>query len=194
MDELQLVDPDDHDIGFAEKELCHHIPTTLHRAFSIFIFNKQGQILIHKRADGKKTWPRFWSNACCSHPRKGESLEEATTRRLHEELGFTCPLIHAFTFAYKADYDDHYGENEIDHVFIGIHDGAVKPDEEEIADWKFVPISELLHDIKANPEQYTPWFKVALPGVLQKVSQGDTKANATMSGPHKHKGVVKLVP
>ena len=116
-DFLILVDENDNEVGYEEKELCHLLPTKRHRAFSIFIFNSAGKILIHKRSALKKTWPGFWTNACCSHPRKGESLEEATARRLQEELGFQTQLIHLFTFLYHADYDGTYGENEIDHVF-----------------------------------------------------------------------------
>lgn len=183
MDELQLVDRDDHETGSGEKELCHRIPTTLHRAFSIFIFNRKGQMLIHRRASGKTTWPGFWSNACCSHPRKGESLADATRRRLHEELGFICPLTHLFAFTYKADYDEQYGENEIDHVFVGTYDGPVKPDKREVAEWKFIPISDLTHDIKVNPERYTPWFKEALPRVLQGTGHGEMKDDSAGSHP-----------
>lgn len=184
MEELQLVDENDQEIGSAEKELCHRTPTTLHRAFSVFIFDKKGRMLIHRRAEGKKTWPGFWSNACCSHPRKGESLAEATRRRLQEELGITSPpLTHLFSFAYKVDYDEHYGENEVDHVFVGVYDGVIIPDKEEIADWRFVTISDLLHDIKVNSGQYTPWFKEALPRVLQKTGIGNGHYSAAPSDP-----------
>jgi isopentenyl-diphosphate delta-isomerase len=167
IDEIILVDHRGNDIGSEEKDTCHRIPTKLHRAFSIFITNKNGHMLIQKRAATKKTWPGFWSNACCSHPRKGESLLEATQRRLREELGFTCPLQHILTFRYRADYNTEFGENEIDHVFFGQFDGAIKPNRDEIDDWRFVPIEELSQDIYRNPEKYTPWFKKALPRVVK---------------------------
>ena len=94
----------------------------------------------------------------------------ATERRLHEELGFKTPLMHLFSFRYEADYDGEYGENEIDHVFVGIYDGEIKSDRNEIENWKFVDIKSLKEDIRTNHEAYTPWFKEALPGVLTRLS------------------------
>lgn len=167
IDEIILVDHRDNDIGSEEKDQCHRIPTKLHRAFSIFIVNRFGQMLIQKRAGTKKTWPGFWSNACCSHPRKGENLAEATSRRLGEELGFTCPLKHIVSFRYKAEYDKEFGENEIDHVFVGQFDGMIKPNKDEIGDWRFISIEELLHDVHKHPDKFTPWFKKALPKVVK---------------------------
>ena len=168
-DSLILVDEHDNCIGYEEKEPCHILPVKRHRAFSIFIFNSAGQILIHRRSTLKKTWPGFWTNACCSHPRRGESLGEATERRLREELGFETRLTYLFTFSYTADYDSQYGESEIDHVFLGFYDGMVSPDPGEIEDWKFVDPEVLNADLQKRPENYTPWFKRALPEVLQRV-------------------------
>ncbi len=167
MDDLILVDEDDKVVGSKEKESCHLLPTTLHRAFSIFIVNSSGEILIHRRAEGKKTWPGFWTNACCSHPRQGESLEGATRRRLAEELGFTCPVRHLFTFRYQARFDDRYGEDEVDHVFLGTYDGPVRADPGEIAEWRWISLGELLEDTARDREHYTPWFLIALPGVME---------------------------
>ena len=132
MDTMILVDSDDNVIGCDEKEACHLVPAKLHRAFSIFIVNSKGEMLIHRRSSLKKTWPGFWTNACCSHPRKDESLEEATGKRLFFEMGFTCPLTYLFHFEYKADYDGVYGENEVDHVFLGFYDGPVNPNRDEV--------------------------------------------------------------
>ena len=162
-----LVDSDDNEVGYEAKERCHIWPAKLHRAFSIFIMNGKGEMLVHRRALGKKTWPGFWTNACCSHPRKGEATDAAAARRLKEELGFVCPLKHLFTFEYSARYDDKWGENEVDHVFLGHYDGPVRPDADEIAEWKFVPIKELREDVAARPGLYTPWFKIALERVLE---------------------------
>lgn len=170
MDELIIVDENDIEIGYGEKDECHLIPAKLHRAFSIFIFNSKGEMLIHKRSGSKKTWPGYWTNACCSHPRKGESLEEATARRLREELGFTCPLDRLFSFYYKADYDPTYGEHEVDHVFKGTYDGDVTPDGNEIEEFTFIPISALREDVQRAPQKYTPWFKQALPAVLEYIN------------------------
>jgi isopentenyl-diphosphate delta-isomerase len=169
MDKLILVNENDEVLGYEDKESCHRKPTKRHRAFSVFILNSQGQMLVHKRSRSKKTWPGFWSNACCSHPRKGEGLSEATQRRLLEELGFTCPLEGLFRFEYSADYDDEWGENEIDYVFLGIFDGDVKPDYNEIEEWLFIFQEELMKDIEHNQEKYTPWFKKALPRVINHI-------------------------
>jgi isopentenyl-diphosphate delta-isomerase len=170
MDQLIIVDDNDKEVGYGEKDECHLIPAKLHRAFSIFIFNSKGEMLIHKRSSIKKTWPGYWTNACCSHPRKGESLEEATTRRLREELGFTCPIEFLFSFYYKADYDSTYGEHEIDHVFAGKYDGDVKPDRNEVEEFAFVPIDALREDVQMSPQKYTPWFRQALPTVLEHIA------------------------
>jgi isopentenyl-diphosphate delta-isomerase len=138
-------------------------------------------MLIQKRASTKKTWPGFWSNACCSHPRRGESLSVATPRRLQEELGFTCPLQHIFTFRYEADYDHEFGESEVDHVFFGQYDGPIKPNKDEIAEWKFMSVEELVRDIDDHPEGYTPWFKKALPGVITYAAGRDFKSTESHS-------------
>ncbi|MGD9578873.1 MAG: isopentenyl-diphosphate Delta-isomerase [Syntrophorhabdus sp.] len=170
IDEIILVDQRDNDIGSEEKDACHRIPTKLHRAFSIFIVNQHGNMLIQKRAATKKTWPGFWSNACCSHPKKGENISDSTQRRLSEELGFTCPLQHISSFHYKADYDKEFGENEIDHVFVGQFDGVIKSNKDEIEDWRFVSIEELSDDVHKHPQKFTPWFKKALPKVVKFVT------------------------
>ncbi len=175
MDRLIIVDKDDKEIGWGEKDECHLIPAKLHRAFSIFIFNSKGEMLIHKRSGSKKTWPGYWTNACCSHPRKGEGLEEATTRRLREELGFACLLESLFSFYYKADYDSTYGEHEIDHVFAGTYDGDVTPDRGEVEELAFVPVNTLREDVQRSPQKYTPWFKRALPTVLEHINGKDNK-------------------
>jgi len=167
MDMLILVDAEDNIAGYDEKENCHLIPTKLHRAFSIFIVNSKGEMLIHRRSGLKNTWPGFWTNACCSHPRKGESLENATQRRLMEEMGFVCSLKYLFKFQYQSDYDKKYGEDEVDNVFIGFYDGALKPDKDEIEEFKFIGIDALLEDVKNNPANYTPWFMKALPEVVR---------------------------
>lgn len=167
MEMLILVDEDDREIGYKNKENCHKIPAALHRAFSIFIVDGNGRMLIHKRQVTKKTWPGFWTNACCSHPRKGEDLSQATKRRLHEELGFTCTLEPLFKFNYFAQYNDMYGEREVDHVFLGVYKGPVKPDITEIQKYKFVPVEELVEDVTNCSRRYTPWFRKGLPLVLE---------------------------
>ncbi len=169
MDMLILVDINDKPIGYEEKEKCHLIPMKLHRAFSVFIFNSKGQMLVQKRSAEKKTWPGFWANACCSHPRKGEELEAAAKRRLKEELGIACRLNRLFAFEYKADYDKKWGEHELDHVFVGRHDGPFLINKNEVAEWKFADIRWLRTDMKKNPDKYTPWFKIAFEKVVSKI-------------------------
>ncbi len=161
-----LVDENDNEIGVEEKIKAHE-KGKLHRAFSIFIFNSKGEMLIHKRAENKYHSPGLWTNACCSHPRPKESLEEATKRRLMEEMGFNCSLKKAFSFIYKAKFDNGLTEHEFDHVFIGVCDVEPKPNANEVADWKWVKIDELLEDVKEHPEKYTVWFKKALPRVIE---------------------------
>ncbi|MEM7813553.1 MAG: isopentenyl-diphosphate Delta-isomerase [Candidatus Aenigmatarchaeota archaeon] len=168
-DMMILVDPCDKEVGYEEKWLCHSWPAKLHRAFSVFIINSNGEMLIHKRAAGKKTWPGFWTNACCSHPRRGENVDEAAKRRLREELGIACPLRRLFTFEYSARFDEKWGENEVDHVFLGRYDGPVNADKKEIEEWKFVPVAELKKDVLEHPEKYTPWFKIAFERVANSI-------------------------
>jgi len=167
MESLILVDKNDKEIGHIGKVEAHRGSLPLHRAFSIFIFNSRGEMLIQKRGSKKNTWPGFWANACCSHPRVGEKIEDAVKRRLKEELGFSCPLKFLFKFEYKAQYDNVWGEHELDSVFIGRYDGAVKPNKEEIMEWKFIGVDELKLDVKRNPGKYGPWFKLCYERVLK---------------------------
>ncbi len=165
METLILVDSSDKEIGYEEKEKCHS-PPKLHRAFSVFILNSSNEMLITQRSSAKKTWPLFWSNACCSHPGKGESCEAAAKRRVKEELGIECEPRFLFKFEYSAKYDNKWGEHELDWVFIGKHNGPIKPDKNEISGWKFVGVQELKEDVKKSPGKYTPWFTMALEKVL----------------------------
>lgn len=171
MRELILVDERDVCIGYAEKDACHVMPAKRHRAFSIFIINKKGEMLIHKRSVYKKTWPGFWTNACCSHPVKGETIEDAARKRLMEEMGFDCELKYLFTFTYEADYNGIYGESETDHVFLGIYDGRISPDIMEVESYKYVNIDDLMEDIKDSHSRYTPWFTIAIKGVFDFVKE-----------------------
>lgn len=177
-DEVILVDGRDRDIGYEDKDACHRIPVKLHRAFSVFIMNKDGEMLIQKRAPAKKTWPGYWSNACCSHPRRGEELQEAVSRRLQQELGFTCSVEHVFTFRYRADFSKEFGESEIDHVFVGQYDGKVLPNNDEIEEWRFVSSIELSRDVRRNPYKYSPWFRKALPRVMEYITRQSHKGNS----------------
>lgn len=164
MDKIVLVDKNDKILGLKEKFATHKIPVPLHRAISILIFNKDGrEMLITKRAFTKPTWPGFWSNAVCSHPRPKESYQKAVQRRIKEELGFKTPLKESFNFIYQSGmYNKIWGENELDYVFTGIYEGPIKANPEEISGYEWIKIEDLKRDLKKNPGKYTPWFKIIL--------------------------------
>lgn len=172
MEKVILVDEKDREIGTEEKLKAHKNGGKLHRAFSVFIFNSKGEMLLQKRAKTKYHSPGLWSNACCSHPRPGETLEEAVHRRLKEEMGFDCKLKEAFSFIYRAEVGNGLTEWEFDHVWIGRFDGKPRPDIEEAEEWKWINIEELKKDIKEHPENYTPWFKIAVEKVVRFFEKG----------------------
>ena len=159
-EELILVDELDREIGCRPKGECHEGNGMLHRAFSIFIFNERRELLLQKRSEKKLLWPDYWSNACCSHPWVGESMEHAVSRRLKQELGFECPLRFLYKFKYRAQYGAVGAEHEYCWVYYGQYDGAVSPNRNEIADWRFVDIDALEAELKESPEHYTPWLKM----------------------------------
>jgi isopentenyl-diphosphate delta-isomerase len=161
-----LVDPHDRQIGVEEKQKVHQ-EGKLHRAFSIFIFNQNGEMLLQKRARHKYHSGGLWTNACCSHPRPGEPVEQAASRRLKEEMGFDCALKKAFHFIYKAELDRSVIEHEFDHVFVGKYDGEIRPDPNEVVDYRWLGIDTLKEDVALAPENYTVWFKLVLPRALQ---------------------------
>src|SRR5258708_32957509 len=115
---LILVDEADREVGHLSKAECHHGRGVLHRAFSLLIFNGDGELLLQQRAASKRLWPLYWSNSCCSHPRRAESMETAIHRRLREELGVRCPLEFLFKFQYQAQFDAAGAEQELCSVFI----------------------------------------------------------------------------
>lgn len=156
-----LVDENDQQVGLMEKMEAHR-KGLLHRAFSVFVFNSKGEIMIHQRAFEKYHSGGLWTNACCSHPREGETPEQAAHRRLGEEMGFDCELHKAFEFTYKAALDNELTEHEYDHVFIGTFDDEPNLNPDEVADYKFMSLEDLKEDISKNPKLYTEWFKIAL--------------------------------
>lgn len=161
--QVVLVDENDIAIGEREKFEAHRNPVPLHRAVSVVIFDpKREKMLLQKRAKGKPTWPLFWSNATCTHPYPDEGYKDAAERRLEEEMGFNVPLKEIFRFIYKAEYDKVWGEHEYDVVFEGTYVGEIKPDSNEVADYKWMEVHELLDDVKVNPGSYSPWFKIIL--------------------------------
>ncbi|MCP5105579.1 MAG: isopentenyl-diphosphate Delta-isomerase [bacterium] len=158
-DLLILVDGSDTILGYEEKTQCHRGQGKLHRAFSIFIFNTGGQVLMQQRSAVKPLWPLYWSNSVCSHPRKGEEYLEAAQRRLEEEIGIQTPLRFLFKFQYQAPFKNVGAENELCAVFIGQSDDPVTVDPREIAQCKYIHPGELDRDLRDHPHIYTPWFK-----------------------------------
>ncbi len=157
---LVLVDSEDRDVGFLDKAAAHRGAGTLHRAFSLFIFNSSGELLLQQRAAGKRLWPGYWSNACCSHPRRGESLDQAIHRRLEEELGLKCPLQFLFKFEYQAQFDADGAEHELCSVYAGHNDRLPRTNLNEIAAVRYLAPATLDAEMAAQPEVFTPWFKL----------------------------------
>jgi len=156
---LILVDESDREIGYLSKERCHDGRGVLHRAFSLLIFNERGELLLQRRAAGKRLWPHYWSNSCCSHPRRSESMETAIHRRLQEELGLACPLHFLFKFQYHAQFDPAGAEHELCSVFIGRSTGDVRIDHNEISEWRWVSPEGLAEEMqRGRGERFTPWF------------------------------------
>jgi isopentenyl-diphosphate delta-isomerase len=162
---LILVDQSDREIGHLSKGECHDGDGVLHRAFSLFIFNPAGELLLQQRSAEKRLWPRFWSNSCCSHPRRGETMEVATERRLAQELGMTSDVHHLFTFQYQAPYLDLGSENEVCWVFAGLSDAPPRPNVHEIADVRWIAADDLDREFLTQPEVFTPWFAMEWPRV-----------------------------
>jgi isopentenyl-diphosphate delta-isomerase len=158
-EQVILVDSDDNPIGLMEKMEAHE-KAILHRAFSVFAMNDKDEILLQQRALSKYHSGGLWTNTCCSHPRDGETVEEAAKRRLQEEMGFTCEVKRVFSFIYKAELDNNLTEHELDHVLIARwnDDPVINPEEVESFDWKSV--DWVAQDMQAYPEKYTEWFKI----------------------------------
>jgi len=159
-EELILVDADDNEAGYLSKADCHNGDGVLHRAFSLFLFNPDGKLLLQQRSASKRLWPGYWSNSICSHPRRGESMDFATERRLQDELNIHCELEFVYKFAYQAGFGDAGSENELCHVFLGRCPAEIHPNEHEITDMRFVSASGLDREFVEKPETLTPWFKL----------------------------------
>jgi len=159
-EKLILVNKEDEILGYEKKDVCHEGQGILHRAFSIFIFNSKNELLLQKRSADKMLWGLYWSNTCCSHPRKGEGYKQATARRLQEELGLTASMLYLYKFQYQAAFKDIGSENELCSVYIGKSDSIPQVNKTEIADWKYISRDELNNQLDTHPEEYTPWFKM----------------------------------
>lgn len=163
-DKVVLVDDQDAPIGQMDK-LEAHQKGALHRAFSIFLFNSNGEMLLQQRAKEKYHGGGLWTNACCSHPQWDEDILESALERLEFEMGIRCDIQEAFTFSYKTAVENDLIEHEVDHVFIGHTDIDPKPNREEVQDFKWMNINHLLKDAQQNHGNYTYWFKMALPAI-----------------------------
>ncbi len=157
-DILILVDDNDQQIGRMGKEEAH-ARGVKHRAFSVFLFNKNNELLIQQRAFSKYHTPGLWANTCCSHPRDGETTQEATHRRLIFEMGIDAPLTHVYEMAYEAHFDNGVIENEYDHVYLGRYDENPVPNADEVNDYRWISLDDLKFEMETEPEKYTFWFK-----------------------------------
>ena len=160
-EKVVLVNEKDEILGLMEKMQAHE-NGILHRAFSVFLFNSKGEMLLQKRAAEKYHSPNQWTNACCSHPRVDETYEQAAHRRIKEELGIGCHLEEKFWFIYKADVGQNLWEHELDHVFTGNYDGKFSLNEEEVSDIRYITMEALDAEMESNPENFTEWFKIIL--------------------------------
>lgn len=156
-----LVNPADEVLGLMEKQQAH-VNGLLHRAFSVFVFNDKGEMLLQKRAEGKYHSPNQWTNAVCSHPRENESYKQGAERRLFEELGIKADLTEKFNFIYKADVGKNLWEHELDYVFTTIYNGDFHLNEDEVSEIRFISMQDLDIEMKNNPENFTEWFKIIL--------------------------------
>lgn len=156
-----LVNENDEQIGLSEK-LAAHESGALHRAVSVFVFNKKGELLLQKRASGKYHGGGLWTNTCCTHPRDGETSEACAVRRLKEEMGIDAQLEKQFAFIYKAEVENGLVENEYDHVFFAVYNGEIKPDKTEVEDYTFVTLDKVFKDAEQQPEKYSIWFRLII--------------------------------
>lgn len=158
---LILVDSADREVGYLDKVRCHAGRGVLHRAFSLLIFNRRHELLLQQRAASKRLWPLYWSNSCCSHPRRRESMEAAIHRRLGEELGMSCPLQFLFKFEYQAQFDRSGAEHELCSVYIGRSDAPLRVNREEIRAWRWISPQQLQQEL-CGPDagRFTPWFRL----------------------------------
>lgn len=159
-EELILVDADDNETGFLSKADCHDGDGVLHRAFSLFLFNDDGELLLQQRSDSKRLWGGYWSNSICSHPRRGESMEVATRRRLLDELNIEADLQFVYKFAYQASFGEAGSENELCHVFVGRAPRDIRPNDSEISAIRFIAPADLDREFAEQPETLTPWFRM----------------------------------
>lgn len=159
MEYVILVDENDQETGQMEKMEAHE-KGLLHRAFSIFLFNDKQELLLQQRAHSKYHSGGLWTNTCCSHPRAGETVLEASNRRLMEEMGISAEMHQQFHFVYRAELDNNLTEHELDHVVFGVFNGEPDINPDEVAAWRYASMEAIAQDMKQNPEKYTAWFQI----------------------------------
>lgn len=164
LQQVVLVNENDEAVGAMEKMEAHR-KALLHRAFSVFVFNSKGEMLLQQRATHKYHSPGLWTNACCSHPQPGEETAAAAKRRLQEEMGFVIPVLKIFDFIYKAAFDNGLTEYEFDHVFAGEYEGPVLFNADEVQDICFKTMPEISNSLQTHPQKYTAWFHLAFPRI-----------------------------
>ena len=170
-EQVILVNEHDTPIGLMGK-LEAHQKALLHRAFSVFILNDKGEIMLQQRAASKYHSPNLWTNTCCSHPRQGETTIEAGRRRLQEEMGFVTELTDILSFIYKAPFDNGLTEHELDHILIGYYNASPAINPEEVANWRWELPEKIKEDIAKHPHRYTEWFKIIFDKFLHQVLKG----------------------
>lgn len=162
---LILVDAEDRVVGHLPKAECHTGDGILHRAFSVFLFDDSGRVLLQKRSAEKPLWPLIWSNSCCSHPRRGEELDQAVRRRLEEELGVVADATFLYKFEYHARYRDVGSEHELCYVYVARSGDPLIINPTEIADWAYVEPAEVDRRLAEEAEGHSPWFKMEWPRI-----------------------------
>lgn len=170
IEQVVLVDENDNQLGLMEKIEAHE-KAVLHRAFSVFIFNNKGELMLQQRAAHKYHSPLLWTNTCCSHQREGESNLDAGKRRLQEEMGFVTEIEEVFSFIYKAPFENGLTEHELDHVMVGKFNGKPAINKEEVASYKWMTLEDVKSDMKQNPAKYTAWFKIIFDKSYSKISK-----------------------
>lgn len=169
---VTLVDGDDHPLGTMEK-LQAHVEGRLHRAFSVFVFDGAGRVLLQRRSDSKYHSAGLWSNTCCGHPRPHEPVEVAASRRLFEEMGFRTLLRPLFRFVYRAEIGAALVEHEVDHVLVGRFEGSPAPEPAEVQDWRWAGLDQVRGDVHREPQKFTAWLRILLedPGYLRSLAE-----------------------
>ncbi|MEI6087301.1 MAG: isopentenyl-diphosphate Delta-isomerase [Bacteroidota bacterium] len=166
MEQVVLVNDRDEELGVMEKMEAHE-KALLHRAFSVFVFNQSGELLLQQRALDKYHSGGLWTNTCCSHPRPNETVSAAASRRLREEMGFEVPLEKIFDFVYQASFDNGLTEHEFDHVFVGYYDGPMDVNPVEVNDYVFRSMESIQHSLESHDGLFTAWFEIIFPKMMQ---------------------------